>query len=172
MWRGGGGGGGGGDGGFAFHNIRGAGHAVAAAELPPTILAPSPDGLLRLTTRMSVSNQTATGAGTRARLVSDPAPRRRSFAKQAAMQLAAGGSAGETNNMFVYSTHCTFISILIGHAAATTFLSPPPPPVFLISGCIEVSLMHPLDLVKTRFQLQSTATVPAANQAGKINLLQ
>jgi len=32
------------------------------------------------------------------------------------------------------------------------------------AGCVEVSLMHPLDLVKTRFQLQ-TATPPAGNQA-------
>jgi solute carrier family 25 2-oxodicarboxylate transporter 21 len=30
----------------------------------------------------------------------------------------------------------------------------------LAPGCVEVSIMHPLDLVKTRFQLQSATPVP------------
>ncbi len=47
---------------------------------------------------------------------------KKSFAKHAAMQLVAGGSA----------------------------------------GCIEVCIMHPLDLVKTRIQIQSTSAVTAA----------
>ena len=32
-------------------------------------------------------------------------------------------------------------------------------------GCIEVSIMHPLDLVKTRFQLQSNVHAAASGQA-------
>ena len=32
-------------------------------------------------------------------------------------------------------------------------------PEFQFPGCVEVSIMHPLDLVKTRFQLQSSTPV-------------
>ena len=75
----------------------------------------------------------------------DDGGKKQSLAKQAAMQLAAGGSAGKS---------WTFFHTLETLGIYSTFS------VFIPSGCVEVSIMHPLDLIKTRIQLQSNNLKP------------
>ena len=36
----------------------------------------------------------------------------------------------------------------------------------MLSGCIEVMIMHPLDLIKTRFQLQNSSLAGGAQYTG------
>ncbi len=66
--------------------------------------------------------------------------KKRPFAKSLLFNMVSGGSAGEVFPDFLRGNALVFLLIL---------------------GCIEASIMHPLDLVKTRFQLQSNAAAAA-----------
>ena len=77
--------------------------------------------------------------------------REASLLKHAAIQLTAGGSAGRAAARHQEPSGCSGprpggpgCDHVCCHAAP-------------VPGCVEVLLMHPLDLIKTRFQLQGNA---------------
>ncbi len=70
--------------------------------------------------------------------------KKRPFAKSLLFNMASGGSAGEA---FPDCRRGNYSLIFL-----------------LVLGCIEASIMHPLDLVKTRFQLQSNAAAATGLQ--------
>ncbi len=70
--------------------------------------------------------------------------KKRPFGKSLLFNMVSGGSAGEAVPDFIKGNY------------AIVYL--------LVLGCIEASIMHPLDLVKTRFQLQSNAAAATGLQ--------